>query len=282
MDFALSTHLFVSERLNSHILDRILAAGLDRMEIFAARQHLDYHDVKQVRDVAQWFSDHGLSLHSVHAPMFSDTNWGRLGGLAVSVADIEKRRRIESMDEIKRALEVAELLPFRYLVVHLGLPDEEFNERKFDAAFSSLEYLKIFAKDRGVQILLENIPNELSTPERLLHFIRYTNLELKICFDTGHAHMADGVQSAFQKLKDHIVSTHVHDNHKMKDEHLLPFEGQIDWERTVRDLSGASGQFPCLFEPRDYGPDPAGLAGLRSVIERMQELEVRESEASSQ
>src|SRR5690348_6436131 len=116
MDFALSTHLFVSERLNSHILDRILAAGLDRIEVFAARQHLDYYDSKQVRDVAQWFSDHGVSLHSLHAPMFTDTNWGRLGGLAVSVADLEKRRRIESMDEIKRALEVAELLPFRYLV----------------------------------------------------------------------------------------------------------------------------------------------------------------------
>jgi len=280
MNFALSTHLFVSERLNSRILDRILAAGLERIEIFAARQHLDYYDTNQVRDVAQWFTDHGVSLHSVHAPMFTDTNWGRLGGLAVSVADLEKRRRIESMDEIKRALDIAEMLPFRYLIVHVGVPDEEFDERKFDAAFSSLEYLRIFAKDRGVQILLENIPNDLSTPERLLHFIRYTNLDLKICFDTGHAHMAEGVQSAFQKLKDHIASTHVHDNNKMKDEHLLPFEGQIDWEKTICDFRGAPGQIPFLFELRDYGEDSSGLVRLEDVMQKIEALERRVVELS--
>src|SRR5207248_10722431 len=120
MNFALSTHLFVSERLNSHILDQILAAGLDRIEVFAARQHLDYYDTNQVRDVAQWFTDHGVSLHSVHAPMFTDTNWGRLGGLAVSVADLEKRRRIESIDECKISLDFADMQPYLYLLVHVG------------------------------------------------------------------------------------------------------------------------------------------------------------------
>jgi len=273
MDFALSTHLFVRERLNSHVLDRIVAAGLNRIEIFAARQHLDYRDGNQVRDVAEWFSDHGASLHSVHAPLFADMNWGRLGGLAVSVADLEKRRRVESMDEIKRALEIAEAMPFRYLVVHLGLDGEEFDPRKFDAAFSSLEYLGIFAKDRGVQILLENCPNDLSTPERLLYFIRYTKLELKVCFDTGHANMAEGVQAAFHKLKEHIASTHVHDNNGVKDEHLLPFEGKIDWDKTVRDFLSVPGQFPCLFELRDYGADSSGLIRLREVIEKLEELE---------
>ncbi|TLY35552.1 MAG: sugar phosphate isomerase/epimerase [Nitrospirae bacterium] len=273
MDFALSTHLFVRERLNSHVLDRIVAAGLNRIEIFAARQHLDYRDGNQVRDVAEWFSDHGASLHSVHAPLFADMNWGRLGGLAVSVADLEKRRRVESMDEIKRALEIAEAMPFRYLIVHLGLDGEEFDPRKFDAAFSSLEYLKIFAKDRGVHILLENYPNGLSTAERLLDFIRYTKLDLKVCFDTGHAHMAEGVQSAFQKLREHIASTHIHDNNRFKDDHLLPFEGQIDWEKTVRDFRSAPGQVPFLFELKNYGDDSSDLARLRKVMERLEALD---------
>jgi sugar phosphate isomerase/epimerase len=223
--------------------------------------------------VAEWFRDHGLSLHSVHAPLFTDMNWGRLGGRAVSVADLEKRRRIESMDEIKRTLEIAESLPFRYLIVHLGLDTEEFDQRKFDAAFSSLEYLKIFAKDRAVRILLENYPNDLSTPERLLQFIRYTKLDLKVCFDTGHANMAEGVQSAFQKLKKQVASTHVHDNNRVKDDHLLPFEGQIDWEKTIRDFCSVPGQFPVLFELRNCGQDSSGLAKLQEVMQKMEALE---------
>ena len=180
MNFALSTYLFVKERLNSHILDQILAIGIHQIEIFAARPHLNYYDSNQVRDVAQWFADHSVALHSVHGPLFPGVEGGRAGDIPISIAYLEKRLRIASMDEVKRALEIAERLPFRYLVLHLGLEGEEYDLRKFDAAFSSLEHLKIFAKDRGVQVLLENIPNQLGTPQRLLQFIDYTRLDLKI------------------------------------------------------------------------------------------------------
>jgi len=273
MDYGLSTHLFVDERLSSHILDQILGAGIRQIEVFAARQHFDYHDQNHVRDVAQWFEDHEVKLHSLHAPLYADFDWGQSGGPAVSVACLEKRKRIDSMEEIKRALEVAERLPFRYLVLHLGIPGEEYALEKFDAALTSIEHLKIFAKERGVQLLLENIPNELGTPERLLEFIQYSRMDdLKICFDTGHAHMGGGVQPAFQTLRDRIVSTHVHDNRREKDDHLLPFDGEIDWKQTIRDFRAADNQFPLLFELRQYESEEVDLARLRQVMERMESI----------
>lgn len=273
MEFALSTYLFADERLNSHLLDQILQAGIRHIEIFAARQHLDYHDTNHVRDVAQWFSDHSLTLHSVHAPLFSDFDWGRSGGLPVSVAYSEKRLRIDSMDEIKRAIDIAERVPFRYLILHLGLLDEEYNLQKFDAAFTSVEHLKMFAKARGVRILLENIPNKLSTSDRLVQFIHYTRLDdLKICFDTGHAHMAEGIPTAFRALKDLIVSTHVHDNRREKDDHSLPFDGEIDWNQTVQDFREVDGQFPLLFELRNYGAELSSFARLREVMGKLEAI----------
>jgi len=273
MEFALSTHLFVSERLGSYLLDQVYAAGIRQFEIFAARQHLDYHDPNQVRDVGLWFKDRGVRVHSLHAPLFADFDWGRSGGLPISLTYLEKRLRINSMDEIKRAIDISEQLPFRYLVVHLGLPDEEFDMRKFDAALTSVEHLKLFARDRGVQLLLENIPNDLAAPARLIQFIQYTRLEdLKICFDTGHAHMTGGVQPAFELLKNRIVSTHVHDNRREKDDHLFPFDGGIDWEQTIRDFRTVDGQFPIVFELRHYSPEASSLARLRQVIERIEAI----------
>lgn len=273
MDFGLSTHLFVSERLSSHILDGILAAGFRTIEIFAARQHLDYYDLNHVRDVAQWFKDHEMTLHSLHAPLYPDLDWGRSGGRALSVAHLERRRRIDSMEEIKRAIEVAERLPFRYLILHLGLSEEEYDLQKFDAAMTSIEHLKIFAKERGVQILLENTPNELSTPERLVEFIEYSRLgDLKICFDTGHAHMTCGVRPAFETLKGRIASTHVHDNRREKDDHAFPYDGGIDWEQTMRDFRSVEGQFPIIFELRDYGPEASSLGRLREVMQKMDSI----------
>ncbi len=71
------------------------------------------------------------------------------------------------LDEIKRALEIAETVPFRYLIQHIGVDGEEFDDRKLDAAFTALEELSVFARQRGVEVLLENIPNRFSSAERL-------------------------------------------------------------------------------------------------------------------
>jgi len=272
MNYGLSTSLFAEERLNSHILDKILAAGLRHLEIMAARQHLDYHDVNQVRDVAHWFTDHAVTLHALHAPLFNDWNWGRSGGLLISVANLERRARIASMDEIKRAIEVAEHLPFRYLVLHLGVPGEEYDLNKFDAAFTSLEHLNLFAKERGAQILLENIPSALSAPEHMLTFFQYTRLDLKVCFDTGHAHLTGGVQPSFHTLKERIAAVHLHDNRGEKDEHLLPFEGAIDWAQTMRDFRSLGVEFPVLFEVNSERHDPGLLGRLSEVMARLEEL----------
>jgi sugar phosphate isomerase/epimerase len=273
MEFALSTYLFVNERLSGHILDKILTAGISQIEIFAARQHFDYHDANHVRDVAQWFDDHELKLHSLHAPLYSDDAWGRSGGVPISLTHPQRRLRIDSMEEIKRSIEVAERLPFKFLILHLGLPEEEYEIEKYDAAMTSLEHLKIYAKERGVQVLLENVPNQLTTPERILQFIQYTRMDdLRICFDTGHAHMGSGVGPAFHTLKDRVLSTHVNDNHGDKDDHLLPFEGGIDWVRAMRDFRALDGQFPILFEVRNYGPALSKLGQLREVIEKMKSI----------
>jgi sugar phosphate isomerase/epimerase len=96
--------------------------------------------------------------------------------------------------------------------------------------------------------------------------------DLKICFDTGHAHMIGGVRPAFQTLRDRIVSTHVHDNRREKDDHFLPFDGEIDWEQTVRDFRAVDGQFPVLFELRHYGPKLISLTRLREVMDRIESI----------
>jgi sugar phosphate isomerase/epimerase len=273
MEYALSTYLFSEQRLSSHILDQAVRAGIRQFEIFAARQHFDYQDKNHVRDVAQWFKDNDIKLHSLHAPLYAGLEGRRSGGHPISVTHLERGHRIDSMDEIKRSLEVAERLPFHYLILHMGLPEETYDLRRFDSAFTSIEHLRIFAKERGVQILLENIPNELSTPERLLSFIRYTRMDdLKVCLDVGHAHMVGGVEPAFVALKERIASTHVHDNRGDKDDHLMPYDGEIDWDKTVGDFRALEGQFPIVFELRNYGPEVTNFDKLREVMEKFEAI----------
>src|SRR5215467_13545653 len=237
MKHALSTHLFVNHRLTTAMLQRIEQAGIPAVEIFCARQHLDYYNKAQVAELSHWFRDSELKLHSLHAPMYTDEIWGRSGPHAViTITEPVKGQRLRMVDEIKRALEIAESIPFRYLIQHIGVGGEEFDMRKVDAASSALEELSLFARQRGVEVLLENIPNELSSAERLLQFEELTHLGLNFVFDTGHANMGAGVENEFNLMKPRIRSTHVHDNNGADDMHLFPLVaegGNIDWKQAM-------------------------------------------------
>ena len=285
MEYGLSTRGFSNERLGSRTLDRILGAGFRQIEIFAVRRHFDYWDTLRARDVGGCFSDHEVSCHALHAPPFAGLDGPRAGGLALSVAHKERRLRIESTDEIKRVLDVAEHLPFRYLVLHLGL-DEEYALEKFDAAFTSLEHLRLFAKDRGVKLLLENTRSALGNPERLLQFLNYTRLDdVGICFDVGHARLTGGVREAFQALGARSASVHLHDNRGEQDDHLLPFDGTMDWAAVIEELrpagsagsasstEAASPALPALLEIGETAPEAANFQRLREVVEKLQRLE---------
>src|SRR6185312_40139 len=103
-------------------------------------------------------------------------NWAA-PALPINVASTDRSQIVAAMDEIKRAIEVAEQIPYRFLIQHIGVPNESFDERKFEAAMTSIEHLRAFAKPLGVRLLLENIDNELATPERLVEFIHVTHFD---------------------------------------------------------------------------------------------------------
>ena len=245
----LSTHLFVGQRLTTAGLERIRNAGFDGIEIYCARQHVDYHDAAQIAELGHWFRDSPLKLHSIHSPLFNDDVWGRSGPQAVlDVTEGQKGKRIAIVDEIKRAIEIAETVPFRYLVQHLGVPGQEIDERRIDSAFSSLDEIRVFAGQRGVEVLLENIPNGLSSAEKLNDFLAATHLNLNYCFDIGHAHLTNGIAAEFELMKDRIRSTHIHDNDGQNDLHLFPGQGTIDWKHAMGLLRSRTDQFPLLLE----------------------------------
>ncbi len=63
MQRAVSTYLFVKERLHPGILDGLARAGVQAVEIFAARQHIDYANRKaHVKEIAEWFKGSGIPL----------------------------------------------------------------------------------------------------------------------------------------------------------------------------------------------------------------------------
>lgn len=234
----LSTHVFLTQRLHPGLLESASAAGVAGVEIFAARQHFDYTSREHVAELASWFASNSLLPFSMHGPLYPDREMGRAGAPAVNLLHPEKSRRIDAMDEIKRALEAAERIPFRNLVLHLGERDDRWSPRTIEYALTALEHLGAFARPLGVRLLVENLLSEATTPAHLLLILEMGHLDnVRVCLDLGHAHVAPGIAESVAALGSRIGTLHVHDNHGIKDEHLWPGDGTIDWAATAQALA---------------------------------------------
>jgi len=284
MQRVISTYLYVNQKLTPTLLAGFEQAAMDGVEIFCDRGHFDYWSLDEIRNLALWFADHRLKLYSMHSPSSRDFSSQRESRTPISISDPERVRRLDAVDEVKRALEVAEHIPFKVLVQHLGASREEADPRRYDAAFNSLEHLGMFARQRGVTIALENTPGGLGAPESLRNFLIETRLtDLRMCFDTGHAHLEDGVARSFEVMRDLAVTTHLHDNKGEKDEHLPPYEGSIDWPAALKELSkspAAPGGLPMVLELKDSGARAIPLEEMRHVFSRFEEAVAATAKAS--
>ena len=210
------------------------------MELFAARQHFDYTSRPHVRELAEWFDGNTVEAFSMHAPLYSDMEMGRGGAPGVNVIHQDKSHRIDAMDEIKRALEVAEQIRFRFLILHLGEREDTWGPRALDDSITALEHLQAFASPLGVKLLVENLQGDVARPAHLVEILTVGHFrEIGVCLDIGHAHLGDGVPTALSELNPYIRSSHIHDNHGDKDAHLWPGDGTVNWDETLGGLKSA-------------------------------------------
>lgn len=270
MQPGISTFLFIEDRLDLERLAALRRQGFQRVEILALRPHFDYRDSQLGREVAGWLLDQESFLHSLHLPHCLDYRPGRIQ-TPLSIAATEPHRRTQAVDEARRALEFAERVPCPLAVIHAGALEDGYRPRHLDAIYQSLEILVPFADDRGVRLTLENIPNRLSL-ERMSRFLREADLAgVGICFDAGHAHLDSTPASQITAAGQCILTTHLHDNHGLRDEHLPPFAGTAPWPDILQSLAG-SGYDGCLLlefrgRERDFR---AALNSAREACDRLE------------
>lgn len=276
MRFGLSTHLFHDERLSRDHLRAVAAHGFGAIELFATRTHFDYHDPAARDALATWLDETGLALHSVHAPIAEGLVNG-VWGPSLSTAAGEAASRQRAVREIEAALAIADRVPFTFLVVHVGVPDRQdprSHDNQREAARRSVQEVYERASARGVTLALEVIPNRLSTVAALRRLLD-DELELDdagLCLDVGHAHLVDDVVDAIEEASGHLVTTHLHDNDRRDDRHLVPFDGTIDWEAALVAFQKVGYEGLYLFELARTAPPADVLARARHACRRFEEI----------
>jgi sugar phosphate isomerase/epimerase len=272
--FGVSTHLFHDHTLTREHLVHIAAHGFESIELFATRSHFDYRDEAAIGELAEWLSDTRLTLHSVHAPIMEAMRQGKGVG-AFSTAAGDESRRKAAIAEIGAALGIARRLPFKQLVVHLGMPASEqatSGENQPNAARRSVEEIVALAEPLGVGVALEVIPNAISSAGALVRLLEedLEDVRVGVCLDYGHAHLMGDLGEAIETLSGHLWTTHLHDNRGKRDEHLVPFAGSIDWDLAMMETQKIGYDGVMMLEVADSG-DPVDV--LRRSAKARERLE---------
>lgn len=279
--FGISTHLYHEQRLQKAHLLEIAANGFEALEVFATRSHFDYHDEAAVRSLKDWLAESKLELHSVHAPITDVFANGR-GQRNFSIACRDNDARKAALHEIATALKIAKIVAFKYLVVHLGVPlghhpGPDDNHR--EAAIRSVEEIHGWAEAAGVTVALEVMGNNLSTATDLVEILdrSFEGTDLGVCMDVGHAHLLGDTAEAIETTSEYLVTTHIHDNRRQSDDHLVPFQGNINWPATIMAFEKIGYDGVLMYEVK--AAESPGLVLERAVAAR-QKLEALMSDSS--
>lgn len=112
--------------------------------------------------------------------------------------------------------------------------------------------LAVIGERLNVTYLIENVPRNFPLghrPELLAARVRGVgSRRLRMCFDTGHAHITGDVVNALRGCLDVIGYLHVHDNNGFEDSHWMPGDGTLPWDRLSRALRETKLSVPCMLE----------------------------------
>lgn len=168
---------------------------------------------------------------------------------------------------IERSIKIAGVLECPYIVAHpLVFPQYRQNDLNDKEKRFNINFFKKFIpllQANNAKIALENIydwTNErtirvinVSTPEGLNSYLdELPEAYFGICFDTGHLHIAgypmeDGIKAWNKRIK----VLHITDNFGKLDDHLLPYQGTIDWTNFKKYLDdvGFDGVYSLEIKP---------------------------------
>ena len=143
----------------------------------------------------------------------------------------------------KEAIDVCVKYGVPVVITHVssGRPMPPINEKglaRYDAVVA-------YAREKGVRIAFENL-RYLENLALLME--RYP--DMGFCWDTGHEYCYTPDVRYMPLFGDRTIALHVHDNACGfdTDDHVLPFDGNIDFETIADDLANANCQCTLMLE----------------------------------
>jgi len=213
-------------------LRRIAEAGFTHVH-WCHHWNTDFvYSPAEVDQVAAWLREFGLGVTDIHASAGREKAW----------CSERAYERLAGVELVTNRIDLAARLASDVIIMHLPAQpvDEELKAAYWARLRRSLDGLEPLARDRGVRIALENLsPTEsFDTIEMVLS--QCSPDVLGLCYDSGHGNISGHGLDRLERLKDRLISLHLHDNDASGDQHKLLFSGTVDWPRLAGIIARSS------------------------------------------
>lgn len=173
----------------------------------------------------------------------------------------------KDVDALKIWLDLFCAAGVKAAVLHATGALEESYERQLELRSATLRKLNDYLSDTDMTICLENLFNKpmVRSVDGINELIEASGggEHLGICLDIGHLHrtrshgLTEQTSTEFiRKAGSRLKALHIHDNHGVTDDHLLPFTHKgLDWKEFMRALAenGYEGLFNLEIHTETYG-----------------------------
>ena len=130
-------------------------------------------------------------------------------------------------------------------MVVMHITDGEDGPNYNEIGLERIRKLAQYAKELNIKIAFENTRKK-GYLEYVLDNIKDENIG--ICYDAGHCHCRFKDEFNYEFFKDRIFAVHLHDNDGSDDQHLLPFDGNINWKYVINKLKENNYNGPATLE----------------------------------
>ncbi|HOX29111.1 MAG TPA: sugar phosphate isomerase/epimerase, partial [bacterium] len=221
--------------------------GFSLVEIYGMPPHFDVEDAAAAESLASALKASGVKAASLHAPYLFKTAGGKKRTLSITSGDDEV---FEAALRLCRAAAAAAAVVGAPLVVlHCGKYGDPMSGEIVSNLASFMATVSPHLPS-GVNLALENVASPVSEPSFLSNLLSTAPPRVGICLDIAHANISGDPAKAVEAAGQRLIHIHASDNNGVRDDHLIPTDGDIEWKTVFSALkkSGYEGTF--CFEPR--------------------------------
>jgi len=211
----------------------------------------------------------GLAIENVHAPFDINYIWD----------DENSEEARETLANYLRCIDDCAQYEIPTIVMHADFG--VYAPPVCELGFERWAQLIARAEQRGVNLAVENMRNarQIDRVTQLLE--RFDSPRFGYCFDSGHWHARLKELDWLTRWPERLMALHLHDNHGavkksgVDDQHLLPFDGTIDWPSMMRQIvsTGYKGSTALEVTVDDETQTPeVYLAQAHERAKRLEEL----------